>query len=429
MVEDVIGVDEFVSYTQRLFDGDERVAAEILKSILDAQSPRLSQMSQEMEGSPSPGYNYKRIQRFLKEADLPLALLRLFDDDAPFVIGDPTEIARPQAKKTPYVGILKDGKTRGFLVLTFACPYRGRAIPFAFVTYSSQTISDEVTSRNREHRRGLSEIADFLGDTPVILDREFSYETLFADFRHEGIHFVIRLNTGNRAEITDKKGEDGRPLDLPLTPGQSVSVKNVYYKRTVKVNLAGEWREGFHEPMWIITDLEPKEAQKLYHSRMKIEESFRDLKSLLHLDQVMSKTRENMEKQVALVLLAYALGVLIGEGFRDAMYPPKEPPENPPAPPESQASANLSGEAPGNPASASPSSERRTTKTVLETSASVKVRSAHRPRRTRWQRYSGLYVLLRQRIRLSEEVIRAVLARVFRRFVRRLDPHKSELKC
>jgi len=40
-------------------------------------------------------------------------LLRLFREEAPFVIGDPTGMPRPQAKKTEYVGRLSDIETSG----------------------------------------------------------------------------------------------------------------------------------------------------------------------------------------------------------------------------------------------------------------------------------------------------------------------------
>ncbi|MEM4203125.1 MAG: hypothetical protein QXS54_03550 [Candidatus Methanomethylicaceae archaeon] len=56
-------------------------------------------------------------------------LWRLFCEQAEYVMGDPTEIERPQALKTAYVGTLKDGKTKGFWILLLATPYRGRAIP------------------------------------------------------------------------------------------------------------------------------------------------------------------------------------------------------------------------------------------------------------------------------------------------------------
>ena len=65
----------------------------------------------------------------------------MFQEEAEFVLGDPTEIERPQAWKTEYVGTLKDGKSKGFWALVLATAYRGRAIPCGFVTYSSRTIA------------------------------------------------------------------------------------------------------------------------------------------------------------------------------------------------------------------------------------------------------------------------------------------------
>ncbi len=64
----------------------------------------------------------------------------------------------------------------------------------------------------------------------------------------------------------------------------------------------------------------------LYPKRMKIEQSFREEKSRLGVDRLMSQTQQQMEKLVALVLLAYALGVWIGEVLRDQLFgPPDEP--------------------------------------------------------------------------------------------------------
>jgi hypothetical protein len=60
------------------------------------------------------GANYKAIQRFLDSAEPGKALLRLYMEEAPFILVDLTEMPRPQAKKTAYVGRLGDGKTRGF---------------------------------------------------------------------------------------------------------------------------------------------------------------------------------------------------------------------------------------------------------------------------------------------------------------------------
>ena len=138
---------------EELFDDVEQAerAGEIGAAILEARSLRLTDIVVKMEGESAAGY--KRIQRFLGRADPRAALWRLFQEDAEFVICDPTEIERPHAWKTEYVGKLKDGKTRGFWALILATPYRGRAIPCGMVTYSSKTIAQGLDSRNLNHFR------------------------------------------------------------------------------------------------------------------------------------------------------------------------------------------------------------------------------------------------------------------------------------
>jgi len=83
----------------------------------------MSDISNAMDGNPDA--NYKTIQRFINKNDPKESLHRFYDEDSPFVLGDPTDIERPQAKKTEYVGKLKD-KTPGFQVLSLATPYRCR---------------------------------------------------------------------------------------------------------------------------------------------------------------------------------------------------------------------------------------------------------------------------------------------------------------
>lgn len=121
-------------FMQALFD-DPRTAAkaaEMGQAILAAGSWRLTDIASKMGGSAAAGY--KRIQRFVHNTDPRPVLWRLFQEQAEFVIADVSEIERPQAHKTEYVGILKNGKTKGFWVLTLATIYRGRAIPCGWIT-------------------------------------------------------------------------------------------------------------------------------------------------------------------------------------------------------------------------------------------------------------------------------------------------------
>jgi hypothetical protein len=330
--------------TMELFDRDEQaeVASSIIQGILEAKSPRICSICHAIEGRKFAA-NYKAIQRFLEKTDVRKALNRLYMEQGAFVIGDPTDIERPEGRRTAYVGYLKNGK-RGFQLLTFSVPFRGRALPFHFITYSSKTIEEEGSSRNLEHRRALRDTKELVGTIPVVLDREFSYEGLMSDFIEEGMNFVIRLNTSKKPTITDEKGNK---IELELTVGKKVFLKGVYYKGKVRVNIAGEWRRGFKEPLWVIATIEPEEALKIYKARVKIEESFKDMKDILGMGKIMSKKQENMEKMLALLMLAYVIGYLVGEEIRDRSYT-------------------------GN----------------------------------KWRNYSGLFVLLKQRVELGGEKLR-----------------------
>jgi transposase len=95
----------------------------------------------------------------------------------------------------------------------------------------------------------------------------------------------------------------------------------VWYKGRIQVQVAGYWAEKYEEPLWVVTFLEdPEQALELYRKRMKIEEQFRDLKSVFQMEKMMPKRRDILEKLLALVLLAYGIGVLVGENLRDQVY-------------------------------------------------------------------------------------------------------------
>jgi len=307
----------FQQFAKLLFDTPQlmRLGAEVLQAVLEARSARWTEIARAMSGSEAAAY--KRLQRFMEKVDLLEVLHRLFVEMSSFVLADPTEIERLQARKTDYVGFLK-GNRRGFWVLFLAVPFRGRAIPFHFILYSSKTIQQEITSRNRYHFKAFAQVKKLIGERPLVLDREFSYLGLLQALVAEGIHFVIRLNLGSKAPRFTT--EDGREVALEIMPGQKVIRRGVLYRGKVKVNLIGVWRQGLGEPLWIITDLEPEEGLGIYGKRTKIEQSFRDLKSLLGLERGMNKKQEAMEKTLALVVLAYVIGMLTGEMLRDLVY-------------------------------------------------------------------------------------------------------------
>lgn len=148
-------------------------AAEIGEAILAARSIRLTELAAQMRGSMAA--NYTRLQRFLRQYDPRQVLGRLFQGQAAVVLGDVTEIARPQARRTADGDTRTDGPTRGCWVLTLATPDRGRAIPCGGVTYSSRTIAPGEGARNRNPFSIFAPLKDRLRERPLVLDREFSY--------------------------------------------------------------------------------------------------------------------------------------------------------------------------------------------------------------------------------------------------------------
>ncbi|NMC52581.1 MAG: transposase [Chloroflexi bacterium] len=372
-------MDKFINnqeFMVELFDDEEQAkrAGEIGGAILEARSLRMTDIAVKMEGESAAGY--KRIQRFLGKADPRAALWRLFQEEAEFVIGDPTEIERPHAWKTEYVGKLKDGKTRGFWALILATPYRGRAIPCGMVTYSSKTIGQGLDSRNLNHFRAFDGLKDMLGGRPLVLDREFSYLELMLNLMEEHINWVIRLNL--RAHPPKFYDGEGKEVALTISPGETAVLNKIWYMGKVLVNVIGVWKTGLAEPMWIMTNLEAKRGLQIYYARMKIEQTYRDCKSLLGLTKLMNKQQVYMEKMVALLLLTFTIGLLVGEELRDLLY--------------------------GEPIT---DDELVEDEERIPGSPSLK-------KGKKWKRYSGLFVLLKQKWTLSDQqktlVLQAALA-------------------
>jgi transposase len=118
--------------------------------------------------------------------------------------------------------------------------------------------------------------------------------------------------------------ENGDKISLTINPEDEVYLRGVYYKGRIEVNIAGKWDKGFSEPMWVISNLPPEEAIEIYRLRMKIEQSFRDMKDLLNIYKIMNQKQENMEKMLSMVLLSYSIGLLIGETIRESVYTEKK---------------------------------------------------------------------------------------------------------
>jgi hypothetical protein len=139
--------------------------------------------------------------------------------------------------------------------------------------------------------------------------------------------------------------------------------------------------------MWVMTNLEAKRGLQIYFARMKIEETYRDLKSLLGLTKLMNKQQVYMEKMVALLLLIFTIGLLVGEELRDLLY----------------------GE---------PIAEEEQVDDIERIPGAPSLKKDKK-----WKRYSGLFVLLKQKWSLSDAQKAAVLNAALATFLNLIHPH------
>jgi hypothetical protein len=85
--------------------GDVHWSTLIVKAILEADSPRISDVARAMGGRTEAGM--RSIHRFLRWGeDSREAMKLLYHEEAEYLIADPTEISRAQARKTEYVSLL-----------------------------------------------------------------------------------------------------------------------------------------------------------------------------------------------------------------------------------------------------------------------------------------------------------------------------------
>jgi len=135
-------VYQFSDFMRYLFDDPKQAekAGEIARALLEAQSPRLSNIAERMVGRAKPTTKPSNASGPGGCQTLPAALVpgrerichRRSDRNA-----------RHAAPKTAYVGTLSDGETPGYWLMSCR-PHFGESIPFHFITYSSKTIGERA---------------------------------------------------------------------------------------------------------------------------------------------------------------------------------------------------------------------------------------------------------------------------------------------
>ena len=124
-----INYSEFMHY---LMDDEKKAdkGGEIVKAILAAKSPRLTNIAEQMDGQSES--NYKAIHRFIKQVDVKAALMRLYQEEAGYVIGDPTEMPRYKAPANRVRGYLERWSNPRLLAAGLVDTLSGTGDPLSF---------------------------------------------------------------------------------------------------------------------------------------------------------------------------------------------------------------------------------------------------------------------------------------------------------
>ena len=292
----------------------------IIYGFQKCKSLRISRIAVTMPGNYES--NDKSITRAINRLDIRTLLSGLSAfalQGEELLLLDLTEMTRKNAKKTGYVGYLKDGITRGYNILTISVPYNGRSKVIFADVISSALIEASESGKWKLIQNSLEPVLHLLRSKTIAIDREFCNEEMINFFRGHGIHYAIRLKLHAGRWTITITNRNGKRINLSVKRGSRKNWHSVYYKGKIKVNIAAEWQYGMAEPMYIVTDCEPSKGLKYYKIRMKIEESFKDIKDKLGFTKLMNKKLENLVKLILIGLLAYNILMLIGEKLREAV--------------------------------------------------------------------------------------------------------------
>ncbi len=162
----------------------------------------------------------------------------------------------------------------------------------------------------------MERMQGLLQGRPLILDRGFHSRAFFTWLQQRGLPFIVRVRIGGQGrDLRDARGERLRPV---VAPGQRRVWREVQYHELRSLTLIGYWVSSHAAPIGLLTTWpNPEQALAWYLMRMRIEEAFRDGKTLLLVEANMNQRWPGMSRTMGRVVLAYAMGMVAGELLRD----------------------------------------------------------------------------------------------------------------
>lgn len=212
-----------------------------------------------------------------------------------------------------------------FAVLSASVPRCGRAFPIAWRVFrrdlegelelSQPLIIQDVLKRMRKR------IAEGI-QTVIVADREFASAAFFRFLKEAKSSFVIRMDaetwvlhakySGALSELGIKRG------------GRRIWLEGARYGKEEKepVNVLAVWDADQEQPWFLVSDLaDPRQVERLYRKRMKIEHGFRDWKHHLRLKGILRlRLVKHLERLLLGVIVLYWYVCLLGTRLKGRGY-------------------------------------------------------------------------------------------------------------
>lgn len=212
-----------------------------------------------------------------------------------------------------------------FAVLSASIPRAGRALPVAWRTFrrdlegtpemsQNLLIEDVVRQMLGRYAPGIHKV--------IVADREFARASFFRALPGLGASFCIRVDAETWVLHESYEGPMGG-LGVKRG-GRRIWLEGAFYgkEERVPLNLLALWAADQEEPWLIASDLDdPREVERLYRKRMKIEHGFRDWKHHLRLKGTPRvKSAEHLGRLLLGVVSLYWYVCLVGMRLKGRSY-------------------------------------------------------------------------------------------------------------
>lgn len=199
----------------------------------------------------------------------------------------------------------------GYKAIVVAIPFRMRAIPIYWKVYQNEQIQDMVyMSHNTLVWNFLLELKQLqhqaLSKRPRfiwVFDRGFADVKLMIKLKAWKVGFIIRACRNVGIEVLGYVGKLGQYKHR----GYFENI--VYHKdKRIRVNLYCAFHESYDEPMLLVSN-QACNLLLLYSQRLKIEEAFRDLKSLFGFRSLVIKDDSQPRVELLWLMCVMSMGL------------------------------------------------------------------------------------------------------------------------